>query len=35
MKKMGRGSDDILPAPANWAPACRVGVACHMRKCGK
>ena len=35
MKKMGRGSDDILPAPADWAPACRAIVACHMRKCGK
>ena len=35
MKKMGRGSDDILPAPADWAPACRAGVACHMCKCGK
>ena len=35
MKKMGRGSDDILPAPADWAPAYRTGVACHMRKCGK
>ena len=31
----GRGSDDILPVRVDWAPACRTGVAYHMRKCGK
>ena len=31
----GRGSKDISRVYADWAPTCRAGVACHMRKCGK
>jgi len=32
---MARGSLDILPVRADWASACRAGVACHMSKNGK
>lgn len=30
--EMARGSLDILPARADWAPACQAGVACHVSK---
>jgi hypothetical protein len=34
MKKEARDSGVFLPEPTEWTPACLVGVACHIRKCG-